>query len=68
MNWKKLAANVAIYATGDFLVVAVRGFLLVPLYTPRLSPADDGVFVVTKAMRVPPLFFGIGTALTGGGK
>jgi hypothetical protein len=49
MNWKKLAANVAIYATGDFLVVAVRGFLLVPLYTPRLSPADYGVFVDTKA-------------------
>jgi O-antigen/teichoic acid export membrane protein len=49
MDWKKLAANVAIYAIGDFLVVAVGGFFLVPLYTRHLSPADYGVFVVTRA-------------------
>ncbi len=48
MNWKKLAASVAIYATGDFLVAAVGGFLLVPLYTRHLSPSDYGVFVVTR--------------------
>jgi O-antigen/teichoic acid export membrane protein len=49
MNWKKLAASVAIYAVGDFLVAAVGGFLLVPLYTRHLSPSDYGIFVVTRA-------------------
>ena len=48
MHWKKLAANVAVYAFGDFLVLAISGFLLVPLYTRHLSPADYGIFVVTR--------------------
>ncbi|MDR3725090.1 MAG: oligosaccharide flippase family protein [Terracidiphilus sp.] len=48
MEWKKLVANVAIYAGGDFLVLAVSGFLLIPLYTHHLNPAEYGILVVTR--------------------
>jgi O-antigen/teichoic acid export membrane protein len=48
LEWKKLAANAAIYAGGDFLMLAVSGFLLIPLYTRNLTPSDYGKFVITR--------------------
>lgn len=45
---KDLLVNIATYAGGDFLVLAVGGFLLIPLYTRHLSPSDYGVFVATR--------------------
>ncbi|MDP9268918.1 MAG: oligosaccharide flippase family protein [Acidobacteriota bacterium] len=48
MDRKRLITSIVTYGGGDFLVLAVGGLLLLPLYTRHLDPAAYGVFVVTK--------------------
>jgi O-antigen/teichoic acid export membrane protein len=48
MDRKKLIASIVTYGGGDFLVLAVAGLFLLPLYTRHLDPAAYGIFTVTK--------------------
>ncbi len=44
-----ILASSALYGLADMLVLAVGGFLLLPLYTRALTQADFGRFVIVKA-------------------
>lgn len=46
---KKLIKNGAIYTIGDFINVAVSGFLLLPFYTRVLTQSEFGMFNVLNA-------------------
>lgn len=46
---KKLIKNSVIYTVGDFINVAVSGFLLLPFYTRVLTQAEFGLFNVLNA-------------------
>ncbi|MDD2974739.1 MAG: oligosaccharide flippase family protein [Aliarcobacter cryaerophilus] len=46
---KKLIKNSIIYTIGDFTVVAISGFLLLPFYTRALTQADYGLFNIINA-------------------
>lgn len=46
---KKLIKNSAIYTIGDFINVAVSGFLLLPFYTRFLTQSEFGLFNVLNA-------------------
>ena len=44
-----LLRTTLIYGVGDVIVLAVGGFLLLPLYTRTLSQHDFGIYVVIRA-------------------
>ncbi len=49
MRVRKLLSNSLLYGIGDMLVLAVGGFLLLPMYTRTLSQAEFGGYVIVKA-------------------
>ena len=49
MNSRKLLSTTVLYGMADVIVMAVGGFLLLPLYTRTLSQAEFGTYVVVKA-------------------
>jgi O-antigen/teichoic acid export membrane protein len=49
MRVRRVFASGLVYGVGDFLVLGVSGFLLLPLYTHALSQADFGRYVAVKA-------------------
>ena len=49
MNSRKLISITVLYGMADVIVMAVGGFLLLPLYTRTLSQAEFGTYVVVKA-------------------
>ncbi len=49
MDTRKLLSATALYGAADVLVLAVSGFLLLPLYTRALSQAEFGTYVAIKA-------------------
>jgi O-antigen/teichoic acid export membrane protein len=49
MNIRQLLTASALYGVADMLVLAVGGFLLLPLYTRILSQAEFGTYVIIKA-------------------
>lgn len=48
MSTRKLLSNTALYGFGDVIVLAVGGFLLLPLYTRALTQAEFGVYTIVK--------------------
>ena len=46
---RKLLSTTVLYGIADVIVMAVGGFLLLPLYTRTLSQAEFGTYVVVKA-------------------
>jgi len=49
MGLRRLLTASALYGIGDMLVLAVGGFLLLPLYTRMLPQSDFGAYVIIKA-------------------
>ena len=49
MNTRKLLSTTVLYGAADVIVMAVGGFLLLPLYTRTLSQAEFGTYVVVRA-------------------
>ncbi len=47
-NTRQILSASAFYGVADMLVLAVGGFLLLPLYTRQLSQAEFGAFVIVK--------------------
>src|SRR5579859_4452397 len=45
---RRLISATALYGFADLIVIAVGGFLLLPLYTRTLSKADFGAYVVVR--------------------
>lgn len=48
MNTRKIFTASALYGAADVLVLAVSGFLLLPLYTRALTQSDFGNYIVVK--------------------
>lgn len=48
MTTKKLISSTFLYGIGDLLVMAVGGFLLIPLYTRTLTQEEYGVFAILR--------------------
>lgn len=53
---KKVFKNSAVYAIGDFIQIAVSGFLLLPFYTRAMSMADFGLYGVIGSTMVAMTF------------
>ncbi|MES2715834.1 MAG: oligosaccharide flippase family protein [Pseudomonadota bacterium] len=49
METRKLLSNTLLYGIADVVVMAVGGFLLLPLYTRTLSQAEFGTYVIVRA-------------------
>lgn len=49
MDTKRLLSSTALYGIADVAVMAVGGFLLLPLYTRTLTQAEFGMFVAIRA-------------------
>lgn len=49
MDTRRLLSVTVLYGAADVIVMAVGGFLLLPLYTRTLSPTEFGTYVVVKA-------------------
>lgn len=49
MDTRKLLSITVLYGAADVLVMAMGGFLLLPLYTRTLTQAEFGTYVVVKA-------------------
>ena len=67
MNTRRLLSSSALYGLADMAVVAVSGFLLLPLYTRALSQAQFGEYVAVRAnidILVYALHLGIPSAVS----
>ena len=49
MDTRKLLSTTVLYGIADVIVMAVGGFLLLPLYTRTLSQAEFGTYVIVRA-------------------
>jgi O-antigen/teichoic acid export membrane protein len=49
LNTRRLLSSAALYGVADIAVMAVSGFLLLPLYTRTLSQREFGMFVAVRA-------------------
>lgn len=49
MDTRKLLSTTVMYGIADVIVMAVGGFLLLPLYTRTLSQAEFGTYVIVRA-------------------
>ena len=49
MDSRKLLSSTVLYGIADVIVMAVGGFLLLPLYTRTLSQAEFGTYVIVRA-------------------
>lgn len=49
MDTRKLLSTTILYGVADVIVMAVGGFLLLPLYTRALSQAEFGIYVIVRA-------------------
>lgn len=49
MNTRQLLSSSVLYGAADILVLAVGGFLLLPLYTRTLTQGEFGSYVIVKA-------------------
>src|SRR5579863_2516604 len=47
-NTRRLISATALYGVADLIVMAVGGFLLLPLYTRTLTKAEFGLYVVIR--------------------
>ena len=66
MNIRQLLTASALYGVADMLVLAVGGFLLLPLYTRTLSQSEFGTYVIIKAnieILTYVLYFGLLSAM-----
>ncbi|MES3023185.1 MAG: lipopolysaccharide biosynthesis protein [Pseudomonadota bacterium] len=49
MDTRRLLSTTVLYGVADMVVLAVGGFLLIPLYTRTLSQAEFGTYVIFRA-------------------
>jgi len=49
MNSRRLLSNTVLYGVADMIVLAVGGFLLLPLYTRAMSQVEFGTYVIVRA-------------------
>ena len=66
MSNRQFLSNAVLYGVADVIVLAVGGFLLLPLYTRMLSQAEFGIYVIVRAnieIFTFILFFGLPSAV-----
>ena len=49
MDTRRLLSTTVLYGIADFIVLAVGGFLLLPLYTRTLPQTEFGIYVIVRA-------------------
>ena len=67
METRRLLSSTVLYGLADVAVLAVGGFLLLPLYTRQLSQEEFGIFVVIRTnidILTYLLYFGLPSAVT----
>lgn len=66
MDTRRLLSNTVLYGIADVIVMAVGGFLLLPLYTRTLSQSEFGIYVIVRAnieIFTYLLYFGLPSAV-----